>query len=449
MYLQNHRCVLNGTPVNREFDNWALQTRKAGYDPSLFGYTDTAADPRGLSADDPRLKHYSEPLPGIGFHTGYRDDMSIDWVNYLIGKGYDIPDCLLDLYDNKIQGRDWAEGGEVPLPLAIKAEDHETHFMVNECIDWIKGQGKPWITHLSLFRPHPPFSAPEPYNRLYDPQALELPSRLGSAVDEAKQHPMLDFYLSKPKFRAPDSEAKMRQMKASYYGLMSEVDDNLGRLFDELKAMDAWHNTLVIFTSDHGEQLGDHWLRNKLGYFDASYHVPLIIRDPRQSADASRGQTIDAFSENIDVMPTLLDSLGLEIPAQCDGFSLMPIINSGQVPAGWRKEVHWEFDFRSVIDDSVEKHFGITAHQCNLAVIRDERYKYVHFAAQPPLFFDLQLDPGEHVNQADNPKYQRLVLEYAQKMLSWRMNHLNRGLTETFLSEEGPVTRRSPVKHVA
>jgi len=449
MYLQNHRCVLNGTPVNREFDNWARETRKAGYDPSLFGYTDTAADPRGLSANDPRLKHYSEPLPGLGFYTGYRDDVSIDWVKYLIGKGYDMPDCLWDLYGNKIEGRDWAEGGEVPLPLAIRAEDHETHFMVDQCIDWIKGQRKPWITHLSLLRPHPPFSVPEPYNRLYDPAALELPNRLESAEDEAQQHPMLDFYLSDPKFRAPDSEAKMRQIKASYYGLMSEVDDNLGRLFEALKAAGKWENTLVIFTSDHGEQLGDHWLKSKLGYFDASYHVPLIIRDPRQSADVSRGQTIEAFSENIDIMPTLLDSLGLEIPAQCDGFSLMPIINSGKAPGAWRKQVHWEFDFRSVVDDSVEKHFGITAHQCNLAVIRDERYKYVHFAALPPLFFDLQSDPEERVNQVDNPEYQQLVLEYAQKMLSWRMNHLNRGLTETFLSEAGPVTRRSPVKHVA
>jgi len=446
MYLQNHRCVINGTPVNREFNNWALETRKAGYDPSLFGYTDTATDPRGLSEDDPRLKHYSEPLPGLGYYTSYRDEISVDWVKYLIGKSYEMPACLWDLYGNKVEGHDWAEGGEIPLPLAIKAEDHETHFMVDLCIDWVKAQRKPWITHLSLLRPHPPLSVPEPYNRLYDPDSLELPIRLGSVDDEAKQHPMLDYYLSKSQFKAPESERETRQDKANYYGLISEVDDNLGRLFDALKASGAWEDTLIIFTSDHGEQLGDHHLKSKLGYFDQSYYVPLIIRDPRASADVSRGQQVEAFSENVDIMPTMLDWLNINTPSQCDGRSLMPVISSGEVPKNWRKEVHWEFDFRSVVDDSVEKRFGITAHQCNLAVIRDERYKYVHFAALPPLFFDLQEDPGEFVNLAYNPDYQLMLLEYAQKMLSWRMRHTHRGLTEIFLSEAGPVSRYSPAQ---
>ena len=76
-------------------------------------------------------------------------------------------------------------------------------------------------------------------------------------------------------------------------------------------------------------------------------------------------------------------------------------------------------------------------------MIRDDRYKYVHFTALPPLFFDLQEDPGELVNQANNPEYQSLVLEYAQKMISWRMNYADRRLTETFLSSDGPVTSRA------
>ena len=449
MYLQNHRCVSNGTPVDRVFDNWAQATRRTGYDPSLFGYTDTAIDPRGLSDNDPRLTHYSEPLPGIGSFTPYKAEVSVDWVHSLIEKGYSMPESLWDLYGSKTEGTDWAEGGDVPLPLAIKTEDHETHFMVDKCLYWIKGQQKPWVTHLSLLRPHPPFSVPEPYNRLYDPAKLGLPKRRSTIEEESKQHPMLAYYLANRRYIAPDSDRKMLQAKANYFGLINEVDDNLGRLFDALKASGEWDNTLIIFTSDHGEQLGDHWLRNKLGYFDSSYHVPLIIRDPRASADAGRGKQINAFSENVDIMPTLLDWLDIEIPSQCDGLSLMSIINSGEIPENWRKEVYWEFDFRSVLDDSVEKHFGLTSHQCNLAVIRDEHYKYVHFGALPPLFFDLRNDPHEFVNQAENPDYQNLILVYVQKMLSWRMNHTQRGLTETFLSEQGPVTRYSSVRQSA
>ena len=93
----------------------------------------------------------------------------------------------------------------------------------------------------------------------------------------------------------------------------------------------------------------------------------------------------------------------------------------------------------------MEEVLGTTQHQCALNVIRDENYKYVHFTALPPLFFDLRDDPGEFNNRAKDPKYQALVLEYAQKLISWRMNHDERGLSETFLSEQGPVTQHAPV----
>ncbi|MCP3952038.1 MAG: hypothetical protein GY697_07440, partial [Desulfobacterales bacterium] len=193
MYLHNHRCVSNGTPVDRNFDNWALKVRGAGYDPSLFGYTDAATDPRGLSDNDSRLTHYTEPLPGIGSYTPHKADVSIDWVHSLVEKGYPIPPVLWDLYGIKTEGVDWAEGGEVPLPLAIKTEDHETHFMVDKCLHWIKGQQSSWVTHLSLLRPHPPFSVPEPYNLLYEPATLDLPNRQPSVEVEAQQHPVLEY----------------------------------------------------------------------------------------------------------------------------------------------------------------------------------------------------------------------------------------------------------------
>jgi arylsulfatase A-like enzyme len=443
MYMQNHRCVSNGTPVDKELSNWALEVRKAGYDPSLFGYTDTAMDPRGLSENDSRLTHFSEPLPGIGSYTAYKADVSLDWVQSLIDKGYSLPEQVKDIYGVKAAGVEWEEGGEVPLPLAIRTEDHETHFMVDKCIDWIKRQPKAWITHLSLLRPHPPFVAPEPYNQLYDPASMEPPNRCENSDQEAQQHPFMDYFLKYTNYAAPESELAVLRAKASYFGLITEVDDNLGILFEALKSSGQWDSTLIIFTSDHGEQMGDHWLINKLGYFDQSYWIPLIIRDPRSSADASRGKQHEVFSENVDLMPTMLDWLGLEVPTQCDGRSLMPLLQSDKIPASWRKEVHWEYDFRNLMDDKVEKYFGITAHQCVLSVIRDDRYKYVHFTTLAPLFFDLREDPGELVNQANNPEYQSLVLEYAQKMLSWRMNYTDRRLTETFLSSDGPVTTRS------
>ena len=94
--------------------------------------------------------------------------------------------------------------------------------------------------------------------------------------------------------------------------MMTEVDAQLGRLFDGLRERGAWDDTLVVLTSDHGEQLGDHWLTEKLGWFDQSYHVPLIVRDPRRESDATRGAVVDdRFTENVDVMPTILEWLGV------------------------------------------------------------------------------------------------------------------------------------------
>ncbi len=449
LYLQNHRCVVNGAPLDARFTNWALEVGRAGYAPSLFGYTDSAIDPRGLDSDDPRLRHYSEPLPGIETYTPMVDEVSAEWVEYLRDSGYELPQRPWSLYAQTVPGVDWADGGDAVLPLAITAEDHETHYMTDRCIDWIESQQGPWITHLSLLRPHPPFAAPEPYNRLYDPAAMPAPKRRGTAAEQARQHPLLDYYINHSRFRAPDNPRQTQQDMANYFGLMREVDDNLGRLFDALRARGDWDSTLIVFTSDHGEQLGDHHLMSKLGYFDESYHVPLIIRDPRPEADASRGQRIDAFTESVDLMPTMLDWLGLEIPSQCDGFSLKPALETAELPAGWRDAVFWEFDFRNVRDDEIERHLGITLHQCNLSVLRDRRYKYVHFGALPPLFFDLERDPDEFEDLAGNPDYRDRVLEYAQKMLSLKMNHAERGLTETMLGEGGAVTRRAPLRKLA
>lgn len=449
-YLHNNRCVLNGTPVDSRLDNWAKEVRKAGYDPSLFGYTDTGVDPRGLSKKDPRLAHYSEPLPGMGRYTPLYKDVSVDWVSYLRGKGYVIPEEPSELYAKKVEGTDWKDGAETPLPLAIEAEDNETHFMVDECIGWINAQTRPWVTHLSLLRPHPPFAAPEPYNSRYDPATLTPPTRQTSKDREAEQHPYLRHCLENTRYgstipSADDNglDRDIQQAQSQYYGLMNEVDDNLGRLIESLKANGSWDSTLIIFTSDHGEQMGDHWLTGKLGYFDQSYYVPLIIRDPRVSADATRGKQIEAFTENVDIMPTMLDWLGCDIPTQCDGYSLMPMINTGKAPSFWRKEVHWECDFRDIIIDNELHNLDLTAHQCNLAVIRDEHYKYVHFTALPPLFFDLRADPGELNDLAGDPSYHAIMLTYLQKMMSWRMNYTDRALTEISLTEDGPVSRRS------
>lgn len=156
----------------------------------------------------------------------------------------------------------------------------------------------------------------------------------------------------------------------------------------------------------------------------------------------SRGRIVEQFTETIDVMPTILEWVGASLPRACDGRSLRPFLH-GDTPADWRTEMHYAYDFRTAYNDVQESILGLPMDQCSLAVIQDTRYKYVHFDALPPLFFDLTADPGQFHNLADDPAYASRVLTYAQKMLSWRLQHADRTLTGYSASPTGLVDRRS------
>lgn len=448
MYLQNHRSGTNGTPLDARHTNWAIELRGLGHEPALFGYTDTSPDPRAYAAGDPILRSYEGPLPGID-PVVLMGENPIAWAEWLAARGYDVPENPVELYLRKREGAEWEAGGPAPLPLAVPAEHHDTAFMVESTLDWIRarsggGGGRGWVAHLSLLRPHPPWVAPEPYNSLYPPDELPGFERASDPDEQAALHPWLAYQLAQRHYRAPEDERKLRRLKASYFGLMSEVDTQLGRLFDALREMGEWDRTLVIFTSDHGEQIGDHWLLGKCGWFDASYHIPLIVRDPRPEANPGRGTQVDAFTENIDIMPSLLDWLGAPRPLQCDGESLAPFLRDPKGPGRWRAEAHWESDFREPEHGRVEAALGLSLHQCTLNVLRGERYKYVHFTALPALLFDLERDPAELVDRSRDPDYAPVLLECAQRMLSWRMNHDEQTLTHLSLTPDGVVSRPSP-----
>jgi arylsulfatase A-like enzyme len=440
MYLQNHRSGTNGTPLDARHTNWAKEAAAIGYDPVLFGYTDTSRDPREFDPDDPLLTSYEGPLPGIRPLCHLTMGVPTLWTDFLRTRGFEVPTDIRYAWGYRAPGPDYEDGREHPKPLFYPAEFDDTAFLINQVIDYIGAAKVPFIVHLSLLRPHPPFVAPEPYNQLYDPAAVRGFRRKTNAEEESAQHPWLAYQLNRKAFRAPADDKKLRRMKAVYYGLMTRVDAGIGHLIQFLKRSGRWESTLIIVTSDHGEEMGDHWLIGKGGYFDGSFHIPLIIRDPRSSADSSRGTAVSAFTENVDIMPTLMDTIGAETPLQCDGRSLIPFLE-GAPQRNWRAEAHWEFDFRDPADDTAERELGLTMHQCTMNIIRDHRYKYVHFTRLPSLFFDLASDPEEFVNRAEDPRCLPLVLEYAQKLLSWRMNHDEQLLTHIALTDRGLVSR--------
>jgi arylsulfatase A-like enzyme len=269
---------------------------------------------------------------------------------------------------------------------------------------------------------------------------------------EARQHPLLDYYLGyteRKKFfengkgLARDMSAdEVRQMRATYYGLISECDHHIGRVLQFLRDSGQWDDTLIILTSDHGEMLGDHYLLGKTGYFDQSFHIPLIVRDPDGSARRTRGTTVDAFSESIDIMPTILQWLGLEVPHTLDGHSLLGFVREGAAPDGWRRHVHYEYDYRNIHYSEPEAFLGVGMDEASLAVIQNEAGKYVHFTRLPSLYFDLARDPAQLANLAQQADTAPAMLAYAQAMLSWRMRYAERTLTGYGASPKGLIARR-------
>jgi arylsulfatase A-like enzyme len=157
---------------------------------------------------------------------------------------------------------------------------------------------------------------------------------------------------------------------------------------------------------------------------------------------------VDAFTESIDVLPTLLDRCGIDHPAHVDGASLVPFLDGEATPPGWREEVRWEWDFRDPRRARAEELLGLRMDECSLAVVRDRDGKYVHFGGHerglPPLFFDLAEDPGELVDRAREPARQADLLDYAQRMVTWRLTHADSTLTGMLAHPKGFVTRRDP-----
>jgi len=432
LYLHNHRVVTNGTPLNDRHTNIAREARKVGYDPVLFGYTDIGADPRIQEARDPEFRTQSGVLPGMT-PVVHMDEKLRPWIEALRDRGYEVEDDPHLLFRPNREGID-PQRGRTFAPTWYGPEDSGPAFLTDEAIAYISNSDTtPWFIHISYLSPHPPFIVPEPYNALYDAADVPLPVRHASPQEEAMQHPWARHYLSNQldwpythgaslKEYLEIDEGEIRQIKATYFAMMTEVDAQIGRLVAHLKETGAWEQTLIVFTSDHGEQLGDHWMMGKFSYYEQTYFIPLIIRDPGAESDPGRGKTIDAFSESVDVMPTILECLGLEVPVTCDGASLRRFCK-GQDVRDWRNKVHSEFDFRRFRELDGGWNLGLTPDLCNANLIRDKRYKYVHFAGLPPLFFDLENDPHEFHNLAEDPDHRGIVLEYVQKLLSWRMNN--------------------------
>ena len=415
-YQFNNRVVANGTPLDARFDNLALAARRAGYTPTLFGYTDQSIDPRqSAGPDDPRLSGYEGVLPGFDVELDLIESRPKPWIDWLRSLGHDVPD------DGP------AATAQEPLrPHALS----QSAFLADQLIGWIARQRGPWFAHASFLRPHPPYAAAGEFATLYDEG--DVPAPIPPA---AKPHKLHEALRGLEATAAPSESRATQHLKAQYFGMISEVDHQLGRVWDALIERGQWNDTWIFVTSDHGEQLGDHGLIQKGGFFEQSYHVPAIARDPRRPT--AFGKVVDRFTENVDVFPTLCEAMGIDIPAQCDGLPLTHFLDAKEPPF-WRDAAHWEYDWRFTFiprgphpwpwDRRLERQ--------HLAVLRNATHAYVQFGDGSWLCFDIATDPTWRTECAD----QAIALSLAQAMLNWRSQHTERTLTG-MLVEDGGIGR--------
>jgi arylsulfatase A-like enzyme len=417
-YLCSTRVVNNMTPLADAEENLAMYLRGAGYAPGLLGYNDYAVDPRTLPAGDPRTHelNYENVLPGYDWLYQH-EYHSPAYFAHLRARGYPEDLCgpaICEAYDVPSGG----PGEHLPLhyPAKYREEDSEAQFLTSKTVEAIRERADAgWVLNVNYIKPHPPCICPAPYHEMYDPAAMPPPNRRPEELEDP--HPYYRLMHRKPQWV---EEGAWRESRACYYGMVSEIDACVGRLLQALKESGQYDHTLIVFTSDHGEYLGDHYLTDKGHFYDATMRVPMLVRDPSRAADATRGRRLRQFVESVDIAPTILEYLGVSVPELVQGRSMLGLVH-GRLDTAGKPAAFLEYDFRHAFHNGAR----VDPDECLLWVCRSARFKYAQFGLEsmPPLLFDLETDPGEQHNLAHDASSAPAVAACAQQLLRWRMKH--------------------------
>ena len=256
--------------------------------------------------------------------------------------------------------------------------------------DWlaVHAQQGPWVLFVSWVAPHFPLIAPREFYDLYDAAALPLPK--ASKPAEWPRHPWLDAFRRSFITDEYFTDETRRIAIASYYGLVSFMDHNVGRVLDALEASGTVGDTLVLYTSDHGDNLGARGLWGKSTMYEESAAIPLILAGP----GVPEGNVVRTPTSLVDVHPTLMDAFGHPPVGGTRGRSLLGIARSP------------DDEGRAVFSE-----YHAAGAATGVFMIRRGRYKYVHYVDMPPQLFDLHSDPEELADLADKPEYGGLLAE--------------------------------------
>lgn len=258
---------------------------------------------------------------------------------------------------------------------------HSSELLTSSALEYLQARpkDKPFFLYLSYLAPHDPRTMPERFHQMYDPDSLTLPDNCMA------EHPFpigIEGIRDERLAASPRTDRELRQQLADYYGMISHLDSEIGRVLDYLRENDLWDDTIVVFTADNGLSMGSHGLMGKQNNYEESVRVPLILA----GGGLPGGQTRDGYLYLLDIFPTLCELLGLPVPASVEGESFAAALTGNK----WSGRPWLYFAYNEL-----------------MRAVKEDGCKLIEYRGPQThtQLFDLSADPGElHDIAAQRPE---------------------------------------------
>ena len=442
-YVHSHGATWNGVPLSVGQTNIGDFMRPHGLRCALVGKTHMEPDADGMTRlGVDKMSSLGVLTSECGLEPVERDDGL--WPDKLVDPNYAYNDFLKSKgYDGDNPWHDWANAAEGPngeilsgwylnsnhLPARVREEDSETPYMTGRAIEFMEAQGDdPFLLHLSYIKPHWPYIVPAPYHNMHGHNQILPPVRSDAERDNA--HPVLEAHMKHPESLNFSMDNVRDNVMPAYMGLIKQIDEQMGRLFSWMEDAGRMDDTMIVFTSDHGDYLGDHWLGEKEMLHECSIRVPMIVYDPDTAADSTRGTKDETLVESLDMIPTFLDAFGGLVDKEhlLEGESLLPTMRGAQ-EVELRDAVFAEIDYSF---KPARKYTGKEPAEARGFMIRTYSWKYLLWEGYRSQLFDLENDPNEFDDLGESADHANIRAELHERLFRW----LRTRATRITISEE-------------